>query len=66
MGANFKNVRMISDHFQGKAFNITVIQVYAPTTDAKEAEAGWIHKDLQHLLELTPKKRCPFHHRGLK
>ena len=42
--------------FQGKPFNTTVIQVYAPTTDAKEAEANWFYEDLQHFLELTPKK----------
>ena len=57
---------MISIHFQGKLFNITVIQVYAPTTDAKKAEAGWFYEDLQDFLELTPEKRCPFHHRGLE
>ena len=45
---------MISVHFQGKPFNITVIQVYAPTTNAEEAE--WFYEDLQDLLELTPKK----------
>ena len=48
---------MISVHFQGKSFNITVIQVYAPTTNAKEAEVNWFYEDLQDLLELTPKKR---------
>ena len=42
--------------FQGKPFNITVIQVYAPTTNAKEAEVEWFYEDLQDLLELTPKK----------
>ena len=46
VSANFKNVRMISDHFQGKAFNITVIQVYAPTTDAKEDEVDQFCEDL--------------------
>ena len=56
---------MISVRFQGKSFNITVIQVSAPTTNAKEAEVEWFDEDLQHLLELT-QKRCPFHHRGLK
>ena len=45
---------MSSVHFQGKPFNITVIQVYAPTSNAEEAE--WFHEDLQDLLELTPKK----------
>ena len=53
---NLKNDRMISVCFQGKPFNITVIQVYASTTDAKEAEVDWFYEDLQHLLELTPKK----------
>ena len=48
-----KNNRMISVHFQGKPFNITVIQVYAPNSNAKEAE--WFYEDLQNLLELTPK-----------
>ena len=43
-------------HFQGKPFNITVIQVYAPTTDAEEAEADQFYEDLEDLLELTPKK----------
>ena len=46
---------MISVHFQGKPFNITVIKVYAPTTDAKEAEADPFYEDLEDLLELTPK-----------
>ena len=47
---------MISVHFQGKPFNITVIQVYAPTSNAEEAEAEQFYEDLQDLLELTPKK----------
>ena len=47
---------MISTHFQGKPFNITVIQVCAPTTDAKEAEVEQLCEDLQDLLELTPRK----------
>ena len=47
---------MISLRFQGKPFNITVIQVYAPNTNAKEAEDEWFYGDLQNLLELTPKK----------
>ena len=51
---------MISVHFQGKPFNITVIQVYAPTTNAKEAEVNWFYEDLQDLLELTPKKYILF------
>ena len=57
---------MISVHFQGKPFNITVIQVYAPTSNAEEAEVEQFYEDLQDLLELTPKKRCPFHSRGLE
>ena len=47
---------MISARFQGKSFNITVIQVYAPTTNVKEAEVEWFYEDLQDLLELTPQK----------
>ena len=67
MGRNLKNDRMISIRFQGKPpFTITVIQVYALTTDAKEAKVDWFYEDLQDLLELTPKKRYPFHHRGLE
>ena len=46
---------MISAHFQSNPFNITVIQVYAPTTNAKEAEVEWFYADLKHPLELTPK-----------
>ena len=57
---------MISVHFQGKPFNITVIQVYAPTSNTEEAEVEQFYEDLQDLLELTPKKRCPFHYRGLE
>ena len=55
---------MISVHVQGKAFNIAVIQVYAPTNNAEEAEVEWFYEDIQDLLELTPPKRCPFHPRG--
>ena len=51
---------MILVHFQGKPFNITVIRVYAPTTNAKEAEVKWFYADLQDLLELTPKKDVLF------
>ena len=54
LGCNLKNDRMISVHFQGKAFNITVIKVYASTTNAKEAEVEWFYEDLQDFLELTP------------
>ena len=57
LGCSLQNDRMISVHFQGKPFNITVIQVYAPTTDAKEAKADWFCKDLQDFLELTRKKK---------
>ena len=57
---------MISVHFQGKPFNITVIQVYAPTSNTKEAQVEQFYEDLQELLELTQKKRCPFHYRGLE
>ena len=55
-----KNDRMISVHFQGKPFNITVIQIYALTNNAEEAEVEWFYEDLQHLLELTPKKDALF------
>ena len=54
LGCNLKNDRMISVHFQGKPLNITVIQVYALTSNAEEAE--WFYEDLQDLLELTPQK----------
>ena len=57
---------MISVHFQDKPYNITVIQVYASTTNAKEAEVEWFYDDLQNLLDLKTKKRCPFHYRGLE
>ena len=55
-----QNDRMISVHFQGKPFNITVIQVYAPTSNAEEAEVEWFYEDLQDLLELTPQKDVLF------
>ena len=57
---------MISVNFQGKPFNITVMQAYAPTSNTEEAEVERFYEDLQYLLELTPKKRCPFHYRGLE
>ena len=60
LGCNLKNDRKISVHFQGKPFNITVIQVYAPTSDAEEAEFEWFYEDLQNLLEITPKKDVLF------
>ena len=56
----YKNDRMISVCFQGKPSNITVIQVYAPTSNAEEAEVEWFYKDLQDLLELTPQKDVLF------
>ena len=57
---NLKNDRMISVHFQGKPFNITVIQTYAPTSNAEEFKVEWFYEDLQDLLELTPKKDVLF------
>ena len=59
-GCNLKNNRTISVHFQGKPFNITVIQVYTPTSNAEEAEVERFYEDLQDLLELTPKKDVLF------
>ena len=55
-GCNLKNDRVISVRFQGKPFNITVIQVYILTSNAEEAEVEWFYEDLQDLLELTPKR----------
>ena len=60
LGCNFKNNRMISVHFQGTPFNITVIQVHAPTINAEEAEVELFYDDLQGLLALTPKKDVLF------
>ena len=60
LGGNLKNDRMISVHLQGKPFSITVIQVYAPTSNAEEAEVEQFYEDLQDLLELTPKKDVLF------
>ena len=60
LGCNLKNDRMISVRLQGKPFNITVIQVYAPTSNAGEAEVEWFNEDLKDLLELTPKKDVLF------
>ena len=60
LGCNPKNYRMISVRFQGKSFNSTVIQAYAPISNAEEAEAEWFYEDLQDLLELTPKKDVLF------
>ena len=56
LGCNLKNDRMISVRFQGKPFNITVIQIYALTSNDEEAEVEWFYEDLQDLLKLTPKK----------
>ena len=56
LGCNLKSKRMISVCLQGKSFNIMAIQVYAPTSNAEEAEVEWFYEDLQDLLELTPKK----------
>ena len=68
LGYNHKNNRMISVRFQGKPFNITVIKPYAPTSNAEEAEVEWFYEDLEDLLELhpPPKKKCPFHYRGME
>ena len=66
LGCSLKNNRMISIHFLGKPFNITVIQMYTPATNAEEAEVEWFYEDLQDLFELTLQKRCPFHYRGLE
>ena len=60
LGCNLKNDRMISVRFQGNPFTITVIQVYAPTSNAEEAEVECFYEDLQDLLELTPKKYVLF------
>ena len=60
LGCNLKNDRMISVRFQGKPFNITVIQTYVPTSNAKEAEVEQFYEDLQDLLELTHKKDILF------
>ena len=60
LGCNLKNDRMISVHFQGTPFNITVIQVYAPTNNAEETEVERFYEDLQNLLKLTPQKDVLF------
>ena len=65
LGFNLKNDRMISVHFQGKPFNITVIQVYAPTRNAEEAEVTVLWRLTRPFRTNTP-KRCPFHSRGLE
>ena len=63
-GCNLKNDRKIC--FQGKPLSITIIQVYASSSNAEEAEVGQFYEDLQDLLELTSKKRCPLHYRRLE
>ena len=60
LGCNLKNDRMISVRFQDKPFSTMVIQIYAPTSNAEEAEVEWFDEDLQDLLELTPKKDVLF------
>ena len=60
LGCDLKNDRMISVHFQGKPFTITIIQVYAVTSNAEKAEVEWFYEDLQDLLELTPKRDVLF------
>ena len=60
LGCNLKNDRMISVRFQGKPFNITVIQVYTLTRNAEEAEVEWFYEDLQDVLELIPKRDVLF------
>ena len=60
LGSNLKNNRMISIHFQGRSFNITVIQVYSLTSNVEEAEVEWVYEGLQELLELTPPKYVIF------
>ena len=60
LGCNLKNDKMISVRFQGKLFNITVIQVYAPTSNTEEAEVQQFYEDLQDVLELTPQKDVLF------
>ena len=64
LGCNLKNNRMISVHFQGKPFNITVIQVYALTSNAEEVEIEWLYEDLLDLLELIPPKKTSFSLQG--
>ena len=66
LGYDLKSDRMISVCFQCKPLNITVIQVYAPTSNAEEAEVKQFYEDLQDLPELAPKERCPLHYRGLE
>ena len=66
LGCSLKKDTVISICYQGKPFNIMVIQVYALTSNAEETEVERFYEDLQDLLELTSQKRCPFHYRGLE
>ena len=66
LGFNLINDRIICIHFQGKPFNVMVIQVYAPISNDEEAGVGWFYEDLQDLLELTLPKRCLFYYKGLE
>ena len=66
LGCNLKTDRMISVHFQGKPFNITVIQVYAPASNAEEAEVEWFYERPTRSSRTNILKRCPFHYRGLE
>ena len=65
-GCSLQNDKMISICFQGKPYNITVIQVYALTSNTEEAEVEWFFEDMPDIPELKPKERCPFLHRGLE
>ena len=66
LGCNLKNNRMISVRFQGKPLNIMVSQVYASTSNAKEAEVEWFYEDLKRHLITNTQNRCSFHYRGLE
>ena len=66
LGCNLKNDRMISVRFQGKPFNITVIQGYIPTNNNEKDDVEWFYEDLPDLLELNTQKRCPFNYRRLE
>ena len=66
LGCNLKNDRMISVHFQDKPFNITVIQAYARTSNAEEAEVERFYEDLHRPFRTNTQNRCPFHYRGLE